>query len=539
MLTNNQKKLLLKNENFVYFTKLLNIRLAGGILSESPPDDFKKELNSLIILLYNIDCPYCGSVLNIENFTEKIPCYCGKSLKLENVDYELRYDLDDEFYEQILNFFEQDFDYEIFTFKIIIGENKKTFLEHTGMMYIHITLNNIWGNGFQSLDELYLDHYSIDWINFFSLFDFDKKNLLFNYILNYREFKITKRLHSSEEKDFMTNEVINILQLSDFHFKGNGGDVIKEELIHNLINDLKEFLSKKIKVDIVIISGDLTDSAQINQFEMVNEYIFKVLEEKDSGLEINRENLYIVPGNHDIDWSHFDQVLFEELTSKYSEEYQEKLFYDEKYEDKLKKHFNKLENFKWFQENFLKIEPLSYKKLYLCRIFTRGNFSIGLLGLNSAWSGGCKDEKGKLLFSLYQIYEAINELNKMGTCNINIAFFHHPLNNMNESEIEIIKPLLYNKFLLLMFGHQHSTGYEFIEKFTTPTHLIRAGPIYKTNEKIKGTYNLIQINPRKKIGRIIFRKPHKTNSENFHYDWEASPLKEDREKQGVFKFKFN
>lgn len=537
ILTQNQKELLVKTENFEYFTKLIKKKIAGGLLSENLPFDFNNDLNSLLKLFYIFDCPHCGSIVCIEEFKKKIRCDCGRELRIQDSDFEIRYDLDDFYYEEILQFFEQNYDYEDFKYRFIFGEREKLFLDHTGILYIHITFSDIWGKEFHLLDELYLDHYSIDWLNFIYLFDTDKRNLLFKFILNYREVVKTKQLRSGAGKDyFLREEVINILHLSDFHFSGNRSDIEKKFLITNLIKDLKDFLSGKNKVDFVIISGDVTDTAQIEQFKKVNEYLITIFEDPDNGLGIDKERCYVVPGNHDINWEQFDQNLYNELTSKYNETYLNKLWYDPNYTDKLRTHFKKLENFRWFQENILNVEPLKYDKLYTCTVYTKNDFSIGFIGLNTAWSGGCKDENGKLLMSKHQVFEAIADLNEMRECDINIAFYHHPLENLNNEEIEIIKPLLYNKFLLIMFGHQHNTGYEFIEGFDTPTHLIRAGPIYKTDEKIRGTYNLIQINTSKKVGRIIYRKPHKTNIENFNYDWEASPLIKNKDKNGVFSF---
>ena len=67
-------------------------------------------------------------------------------------------------------------------------------------------------------------------------------------------------------------------------------------------------------------------------------------------------------------------------------------------------------------------------------------------------------------------------------------------------------------------------------------HLIRAGPFYTKNKRIRGSYNLIQLDIRFNEGRIIFRKPHKGNPKLYAYDNEASILEGDLDKNGIFTF---
>lgn len=190
---------------------------------------------------------------------------------------------------------------------------------------------------------------------------------------------------------------------------------------------------------------------------------------------------------------------------------------------KLYINFKKLENFQLFQLKILKQNAIKPDKLFIFRIFEKHEYKIGILGLNTVWIGSHEGEKGNLLMSKFQLIDAISNYYDNEDFNLNIAFFHHPIESLNEEEQDEIKSRICNNFDLVLFGHRHDTNYIKLEDYKTDTHLIRAGPIYKADKKIRGSYNLIQIDVKNRIARIIFRKPHKNNPEIYVYDNEASP----------------
>lgn len=539
MLTDKEINLLLNPENFLYFTKLFKKKLSGGLLSDRPPNDFNQLLAFLISVKYCFECPFCDRFLYIDEYRKIYNCDCGKAINLNKIEFEHRYVLDNSFYSWFLDYFKMQFNYENKNFLIIIGERIRKEIKHNGKIFIHITPENLWNENFQVIDELYLDNFTLGWKNVIYLFNHEKRIYLFKYIISYREYKTSRRLYRGENKEkYFKRDIINILHLSDFHFDGGPKDNEKGLIIKNIIKDLKKYLLKGKKIHIVIISGDLTKTATKKQFISTTKLLVEKLEDQTSGLGLDRKHIFAIPGNHDINRDHFDKELFKSLTKKYDEKNLQDFWYSSDLSSKLFSNFKKFDNFQFFQEKCLKTSPIHPKKLYINYCLEKDRKKIGFLGLNTVWVGGDDNEKGRLLLSKFQIIDALRQDFNIDENILNIAVLHHPIDSLHEDEQEEVKYLLYNYFNLILYGHRHDTNYTLIEGYGTKTHLIRAGPIYKTKERIRGTYNLIQINLNKRIGRIIFRKPHKTNINSFLNDWEASPKEEDFDKEGIFEFNF-
>lgn len=78
----------------------------------------------------------------------------------------------------------------------------------------------------------------------------------------------------------MTPEQTKILHLSDLHF-----GKINEEVL----NDLKTYIDQHHDIDLIILTGDLTQRAKKEEFESAKLF-----------LESLRRPIFIIPGNHDV-----------------------------------------------------------------------------------------------------------------------------------------------------------------------------------------------------------------------------------------------
>lgn len=101
-----------------------------------------------------------------------------------------------------------------------------------------------------------------------------------------------------------------LLHLSDLHFgqkvsSPNDGYLTSKSGAKSLANQIfTQLNSKDVKqriepVSLIIISGDITDSAEPNQYGYAKEFI----QELGSKLNLTSEKILIVPGNHDVDWN--------------------------------------------------------------------------------------------------------------------------------------------------------------------------------------------------------------------------------------------
>src|SRR5689334_23033318 len=65
---------------------------------------------------------------------------------------------------------------------------------------------------------------------------------------------------------------------------------------------LKFVKKHKFKPDYLIIPGDISDRAQPPEFELASELVLELAET----LEVSKNRVLFVPGNHDVDWAVMD-----------------------------------------------------------------------------------------------------------------------------------------------------------------------------------------------------------------------------------------
>lgn len=100
---------------------------------------------------------------------------------------------------------------------------------------------------------------------------------------------------------FEEDEEVSILQISDIEF-GNPGQkstvkTARENLVNDVINNLRYLGINSGKVDFICICGDIAYTGEDNQYNTAKEW----LKQLGDSLLVNKnfENMLIVPGNHD------------------------------------------------------------------------------------------------------------------------------------------------------------------------------------------------------------------------------------------------
>ena len=96
-----------------------------------------------------------------------------------------------------------------------------------------------------------------------------------------------------------SNGPVVILHLSDLHFDGNEGhqgSIGRSSVFDALMNEIKS-LEKDWSPSVVCISGDIAYQNKQSGYEEAIEWLKKLLLE----LSIEREGVFVCPGNHDVD----------------------------------------------------------------------------------------------------------------------------------------------------------------------------------------------------------------------------------------------
>lgn len=249
--------------------------------------------------------------------------------------------------------------------------------------------------------------------------------------------------------------MVKIIHISDFHLESECLSFDKNNLVEAFIKDLEGVICDK---SIIIFSGDLIDKSGIGfkDKELAFEYFKELFIDKIiMAFPKIKGKFFIIPGNHDFDRSELD-----EFNDK-----PRKDFFNNKpeiVEDFVLKNYNSekslvgLKNYKEFEKNFYKNDfdtnNWNFTQFENSFKVNVDNDLIGISCFNTSWLSFDDSEKGTLFISKFQVE---NSLKFLKDCPLKIAVIHHPLDFLNEKDLENVKPLIYKNYDIILMGHTH------------------------------------------------------------------------------------
>ncbi len=284
--------------------------------------------------------------------------------------------------------------------------------------------------------------------------------------------------------------MIYIVHISDIHYRKNWEenlDLVFSEFFIDLKKQLKEIDISKV---FLAISGDVVQSgSDINQYTGFQEKFDLLI--KDVG--ILKDNIIIVPGNHDILRDYISDAgnkLTHSAITKELLTLDEKTFNDEIHCDKINEELsNKFEHYINFEKTFTN---LGINKNIIDGCGYKISESIGVYCINSAIlsHGGLNDfnDKEKLKIGTRGIHKWLIE----SKCKFNILIMHHPLNWLQESCSEELEKSIFKSFSLFLSGHEHNQKYYNNTKMEGNL-IICSAPALFTNKNETLGYSIINI----------------------------------------------
>lgn len=276
-------------------------------------------------------------------------------------------------------------------------------------------------------------------------------------------------------------DTLRWLHLSDIHFSGDESYAINR-MRDSLIEKLKD-ISQEQKFDMIIITGDL--AYQGGAYDTKLKKFIGLLQ---SVLNVSKDNLFLIPGNHDlkrtqvrslaIEGTRRDGFVFENITI-----------------EQLKKDFKKYNVF------YKQIKNESADYLY--KLIKKNGYNIFLM--NTAFTAGTDKDDGNLVLEKDSFYEAIKGLKDQET-SINIAIGHHPVACFLENDQKKIWNLFndYNIDFYLC-GHLHKGAYDYdlSGSRVIPTYQCGSG---RVDDYATVTFSIGELDAVKKEGKLVSYK---------------------------------
>lgn len=227
------------------------------------------------------------------------------------------------------------------------------------------------------------------------------------------------------------------LHLSDIHFKGYEQYETKR-MRDALIVKLKEVAEEK-PFDIAFITGDLA-----YQGSNYNKSLEKFIDDILLSTKVSTDNLFLVPGNHDLKRTQTRTLLLEGLRKVGVKFENDSLKTLDNGFNQFKKFYKKLKNEDW---------DFQYK------IVSKDGINIILL--NTALTAGTDSDEGNLILHKDKYYEIIRELKDQDN-SVNIVLGHHPISCFKITDQRTIQNS-FEDFNIDMYlcGHIHKAGYDY------------------------------------------------------------------------------
>jgi tetratricopeptide (TPR) repeat protein/3',5'-cyclic AMP phosphodiesterase CpdA len=296
------------------------------------------------------------------------------------------------------------------------------------------------------------------------------------------------------------------LHLSDWHQGENDFD--RQVVLSALLKDVRERanISPSLnKIDFIIFSGDVAFSGKPDQYQAAKSQLFQPILD---ACGLTPSQLFIVPGNHDLDMNLFRYLPGELSKPLTSEGEVQNWLIDDRGRSGLLEPF---QAFKEFINNFTGQKQPDYANVQKWQIDDK---KIAILGLNSAWMcGRNKNPDGKINdkgFAIVGEPQIQNYVDQIADADIRIAVLHHPFDWLAEFDCDRIESRMRQSFNFILRGHQHRPKVEVIHGTSGDSIIIPAGSCYNRrlpeNPQYANSYNFVHLDFDSGSGTVFLRR---------------------------------
>ncbi|MBR0621882.1 metallophosphoesterase family protein [Bacillus pumilus] len=238
---------------------------------------------------------------------------------------------------------------------------------------------------------------------------------------------------------------LRFLQISDLHFQfQNFNTYLMRDKLIEYLSELK----KDSNFDFLLLTGDIAHRGNDYNEDLV-EYLNNMIVE----IELNKENVHLIPGNHDVSRDSTRTLIIEGILKSDNP--------SEKLDDLDPKSINLIiEGQRKFFNFYKRFMGVDYPEKELHFLYQSKKYN--LLSINTCILSDKQGEEGTLLTSQMKLYNAIKKINKDKSTGevLNLAIGHHTLGCIEPSERESIKSH-FDDFSIDMYlaGHVHDSSY--------------------------------------------------------------------------------
>ena len=324
----------------------------------------------------------------------------------------------------------------------------------------------------------------------------------------------------------------SFIHLSDIHFTRHSGGAfdLDDEIRHELERDASELLARVGPPIGVLVTGDVAFSGSRSEYATAGEWLDRFTE----SVKCPGENVWVVPGNHDVDRSKANdsktiRLVHERLRNVPKERIDDEIREICADRPLAKALFDPLVEYNAFAARYqCDVAP---DRHYWERDIDLGSRKLRLRGLTSVLVSNADDSRGNLVLGSMQ--PAVRRADGIEY----VTLCHHPPDWFRDQDS--FTSHLESKVRLQLFGHKHSQRLQRINDGLRLT----SGAMHpnRTDREWEPTYNVIQFEVRGDCSlaiRVYARRWHKqdrrfvrdpdpnTGGEYFEHVWRVASMTE-------------
>lgn len=218
--------------------------------------------------------------------------------------------------------------------------------------------------------------------------------------------------------------------------------------------------ANKINVDLVAFTGDIAYSGKKAEYDIAQAWL-EDLCLSSSGLNLQKEQILFVPGNHDVDRKLIKPgaKAIEEQLKNVSTQAEVVNFYED--EDAKTTLLKRHTAYSEFCSSFLGL-PAGSGCCWSRTFNAKAGGRIRVDGLNTSWLCRGEDDQRRLLIGQSQLTELIrahaDAVKRHGEPDVRITMLHHPLADLMPFDEENTEAHLKQHTDILLRGHLHKAG---------------------------------------------------------------------------------
>ncbi|MEI6846776.1 MAG: SUMF1/EgtB/PvdO family nonheme iron enzyme [Chlorobiaceae bacterium] len=260
------------------------------------------------------------------------------------------------------------------------------------------------------------------------------------------------------------------LHVSDFHLSG-GAPYDQTVILRSLVKSVRRFRNEGSAPDLIFATGDIAQSGKAEEYEQATRFFDELL----AAAGLNRDRLFIVPGNHDVDRKK-GKFLARTLASNNEA--------DEFFDPAAPiPHLTlKLQAFSaWYNRYFKGFRTFpTNTTCSALEIVQVGKSKVAVLPLNSSLFCIDDHDNEQLFIGCRCLDKAKEQLEQ--EADLRVTLIHHPLDWLNSIERAKIKAALSKTVDLVLHGHYHETETESIVSANGGYLKLAAGAAYQKRE---------------------------------------------------------